>query len=68
MDIRIYVYRKPFTDDSLYYRTFEAAERACRIGGLIEEWICTEGTERFLRTIVWERMKDGFLILFENPK
>ena len=56
MEFKIYIYVKP-TEEYLVYRTFDAAERACRIGGVIEEWSCTEASDRLILTRVWERTK-----------
>ena len=56
MEFKIYVYVKP-TDIHLVYRTFDAADRACREGGLIEEWSCVEGSDRLILIRVWERIK-----------
>jgi hypothetical protein len=56
MEFKIYIYVKP-TGEHLVYRTFDAAERACREGGRIEEWSCVEDSDRLVLTRVWERVK-----------
>jgi hypothetical protein len=66
MEFKIYVYIKPLTDEHLIYKTFTAAERACRIGGLIEEWVCTEDSDRFRITNVWERTIEGLSSIFSS--
>jgi hypothetical protein len=43
MEFRIYVLIKP-------------AERACRIGGLIEEWSTVDGSERLVLSRMFERV------------
>jgi hypothetical protein len=43
------------------YRSFTAAEKACRAGGEIEEWCATEGRDRMIFTRMWRRYGTGQL-------
>ena len=56
MEFKIYIYIKPWSDDQIIYKTFDAAERACRRGGVIEEWSCGS-SDRFILTNSWRREK-----------
>jgi len=62
MEFKIYVYLKPKTEEHLIYRTFTAAERACRIGGIIEEWSYTDISDRLVLTRSWIRDYPGELV------
>ena len=57
MEFKIYIYTKPCSDDQIIYKTFDAAVRACRRGGIIEEWSCTDLSDRFILTNSWRREK-----------
>ena len=56
MEFKIYIYVKPWSDDRIIYKSFEAAERACRRGGVIEEWT-SNSSDRFILTNSWRREK-----------
>ena len=60
MEVTIYVYVKP-TEDRLIYKTFAAAERACRVGGEIQQWTAAADSERFQLTQIWYRHQAGLL-------
>lgn len=55
MEFRIYVLIKP-AGEKILYRTFSAAERACRVGGVIEEWSTVDGSERLVLSRMFERV------------
>jgi hypothetical protein len=66
MEFKIYIYLKPWSDDRIIYKTFDAAERACRRGGVIQEWACHLGpgdaracgaSDRFTLRNSWRREK-----------
>jgi hypothetical protein len=58
---KIYIYLKPITYEKIVYRSFTAAEKACRAGGEIEEWCATEGRDRMIFTRMWRRYGTGQL-------
>jgi len=55
MEFTVYVLIKP-SGEKLLYRTFSSAEVACRVGGVIEEWISVEGSERLVLKRTFERV------------
>ena len=59
---RIWIYLKPHTSDTLVYRTFEAALRACTVeDGEITEWIATEESPRMRPVCTWIRRSGSWL-------
>ena len=68
MEFRIYMYIKPFSYEHLIYRTFDSAERACRIGGEIQEWTASEHINRLTCTNIWVRDITGILLSHEQVR
>ena len=74
MEFKIYIYLKPWSDDRIIYKSFEAAEKACRRGGVIQEWACNASSDRFTLRNSWRREKhlicyngrDASLLEFEE--
>ena len=56
---KIFIYIKPVTHEKIVYRTFTAAERACRAGGEIEEWCALEDKDRMILSRMWRRYGTG---------
>lgn len=48
------------TEERLMYTTLDAAQRACSIGGEIEEWHAYEGSARMQLVYLWTHTTAGF--------
>ena len=66
MEFKIYIYMKPWSEDQIIYKTFDAAERACRQDGLIEEWTCSASSDRFALTNSWQRIGKEMVRQFDG--
>jgi hypothetical protein len=60
---RIWIFTKPQTYDTILYRTFDAAARACTMEeGEIEEWAAVEGSPRLVLVATWIRTRGDFVM------
>lgn len=58
--LRVWIYIKPQMEERLLYTTLDAAQRACSVGGEIEEWHAYEGSTRMRMIYLWARTTAGF--------
>jgi hypothetical protein len=58
--LRVWIYLKPQTEERLMYTSLDAAQRACVVGGEIEEWHAYEGSDRMRLIYLWCRTTAGF--------
>jgi hypothetical protein len=59
--LRVWIYLKPHTEERLLYTSLESAQRACLVGGEIEEWHAYEESDRMQLIYRWTRsMEAGF--------
>jgi hypothetical protein len=58
--LRVWIYLKPQTEQRLLYTSLDAAQRACSVGGEIEEWHAYDTTERMQLIYLWTHTAQGF--------
>lgn len=57
--LRVWIYLKPHTEERLLYTSMDAAQRACAVGGEIEEWHAYEDSDRMQLIYRWSRLEEG---------
>ena len=58
--LRVWIYLKPQAEQRLLYTSLDAAQRACAVGGEIEEWHAYDGADRMQLIYLWVRTEQGF--------